>query len=293
MTTETRADLLREAAARLKAAGVEDPMRDARILMAEAGGFSRAALLLKLEAPPTLEEAARFADWIDQREARRPVAQILGRREFYGRVFRVTSDTLDPRPDSEVLIEAALAALKRRGLEAPRILDLGLGTGCLLLTLLAELPQARGQGVEASPEALEVARFNAAALGLADRAELVLGDWLEGVEGPFDLVISNPPYIGDEDYDVLEPEVVDHEPFGALNGGEDGMEDYELILPDLARVLAPGGFAVFEHGCAQREDLAALAEDCGLVVEEAREDASGLPRALILRPATEKPPFPA
>lgn len=288
----TRAQLLRAAAERLRAAGVEEPMKDARILLAEAAGLSRAALTMALEEPPAPQEAETFADWIAEREARKPVAQILGRREFYGRVFRVTPDTLDPRPDSETLIEAALAALKRRGLEAPRILDLGLGTGCLLLTLLAELPKARGVGVEASPEALEVARFNAAALGLADRADLRSGDWLEGVKGPFDLVISNPPYIADEEYDELEPEVVDHEPFGALNGGEDGMEAYDLILPALERVLAPGGVAVFEHGHEQRDELSAFAEDCGFAVEEARDDAGGQPRALVLRRNAEKTPFP-
>ncbi len=140
----TRAEALRAAVARLKAAGVEQPALDARILLAEAAGLERAALFLRMEETPSPEESARFAAWIAAREGRQPVAQILGRRWFYGRSFRVTADTLDPRPDSETLIEGALAALGRRGIAAPRILDLGLGTGCLLLTLLAELPEAQG-----------------------------------------------------------------------------------------------------------------------------------------------------
>ncbi len=284
----TRAEILRGAAARLRAAGIEEPLREARMLLAEAAGFDRATLTLRLEEPPAPEEAERFEAWVSAREARRPMAQILGRREFYGRAFRVTSDTLDPRPDSEALIEAALEALRRRGLAAPRLLDLGLGTGCLLLTLLAELPGARGRGIEASPAALEVARSNAAALGLEGRADLRSGDWLTGVEGPFDLVVSNPPYIREEERPELAPEVARHEPAMALFGGADGLEAYRRILADLARVLAPGGAAAFEHGHEQRAALTALAEAHGFALEEARDDAAGRPRVLIFRRQGEK-----
>ena len=281
----TRAEILRAAAARLKAAGVEQPALDARILLAEAAGLDRAALFLRMEEESSPEEAARFAAWIAAREERKPVAQILGRRWFYGRSFRVTADTLDPRPDSETLIEGALAALGRRGMAAPRILDLGLGTGCLLLTLLAELPEAQGLGVEASPAALEVARANAADLGLESRARLVLGDWLSGLEGPFDLVVSNPPYIGEGERSELAPEVERHEPAAALFAGADGLDAYRRILADLAPALTPAGAAVFEHGATQRAALSALAQEAGFCVEASLDDAAGLGRVLILRRA--------
>ncbi|MDD2867645.1 peptide chain release factor N(5)-glutamine methyltransferase [Neomegalonema sp.] len=286
----TRAGMLRAAAARLKAAGIEEPMREARMLLAEAGGLDRATLTLRLEEPPAPAEAARFEVWLSAREARKPMAQILGRREFYGRVFRVTPDTLDPRPDSEALIEAALDALRRRSLSSPRILDLGLGTGCLILTLLAELPEARGLGVEASPAALAVARSNAAALGLEGRADLRSGDWLAGIEGPFDLVVSNPPYIREEERPDLAPEVADHEPALALFGGADGLEAYRRILADLAQILAPGGVAAFEHGHEQRAALTALAGAHGFALEEARDDAAGRPRVLVFRRRAEESP---
>lgn len=253
MTAPRRRQALAETLARLKAGGIPDPGRDARLLLAEAVGTPPDRLMLEPDALLGPDAAARLAGMIAARLARQPVAQILGRRQFWGRDFRVSRDVLDPRPETECLVALAL-----EGVPAQHVLDLGTGSGAILLTLLAEWPAARGLGIDASPAALAVAGANAAALGLAARAELRVGDWLVGVDGPFDLVVCNPPYIAADELPGLAPEVIGWEPLGALSPGADGLAAYARIAPCLAAVLAPGGRALFEIGPSQGAAVAAL-----------------------------------
>lgn len=269
-----RAGLLAAATARLAAAGVADPARDARLLLRWAGGHDAARLTTVLDQAPGADEAARFAAGLAARAARQPMAQITGLRAFWGREFRVTPDVLDPRPETETLVALALA-----GPPAARLCDLGLGTGCLLLTLLAEWPRARGLGVEISPAALAVAAANAARLGVAARAELRAGDWLAGVAGPFDLVVANPPYIAAAVLDDLAPEL-GWEPRGALSPGADALAAYRAILADLGRVLAPGARVLLEIGADQGAMVADLGRAAGLVGVAVHPDLDGRDRVV-------------
>lgn len=257
---------LREAAAtlagRLRQAGIPTPELDARLLLCAAAGISHEQLLLDPGRPLTGAEQARLEQLAKRRENREPVSRILGRREFRGRDFLVSPATLDPRPDSETLIEAA-AELYGDG--APgSILDLGTGTGCLLLSLLEAFPDACGLGIDISEEVVATARSNAERLGLADRARFRAGDWADGVEGAFDLVVSNPPYISSADIAGLAPEVARHEPRAALDGGPDGLAAYRRIAADLARVLASGGAVLLEIGAGQEVAVLEIANRAGL-----------------------------
>lgn len=275
------AGLLAEAASRLDAAGVEDPRRDARLLLAEALGVPAHRLILEPhEAVP--EAAARlFTAYMDRRVAREPVARILGRREFWSLDFRVTPATLDPRPDSETLVEAVLAAFPDRS-RALRVVDFGTGTGCLLLAVLSEYPHATGIGIDMAPEAVATARLNAGDLGLADRVEIRLGDWGQGIEGPFDIILSNPPYIEAGIVSTLAPEVALFDPVLALAGGDDGLAAYQALMPHVARLLAPEGRGFLELGAGQGDAVAAIAGDSGLAVLERRADLAGITRCLVL-----------
>lgn len=212
------------------------------------------------------------------------MAYILGEREFWGLPFKVSRAVLVPRPDSETLIEAALALMADR--TAPwRIVDLGVGSGCLLLTLLREFPNARGLGMDASPEALAVAQVNATALGVAHRAELVLGDWrqpgwADRLRGPFDLVVSNPPYIEAGAIDGLMPEVARFEPRIALDGGPDGLVAYRTIAAAAAKLVAPGGRLLVEIGQGQAPEISKIFASAGLAVEVAFKDLGGIQRVV-------------
>lgn len=242
----------------LAIAGIEDAGRDARLLLVAATGCSTADIIAHPERPLPEEARERFAAMLVRRAAHEPVSRILGEREFYGRRFLLSRETLDPRPDSETLIEAALGIADRAGWrEKPiRILDIGTGTGCLLLTLLAELPQARGLGTDISADALETARKNARALGVGDRAQFEIHDVLDGIEDRFDLVISNPPYIASGEIAGLSPEVRVFDPRAALDGGADGLDIYRRIAAGLDRVL--DGAAVVEVGAGQAGPVAVL-----------------------------------
>jgi len=272
----TVAEALREAARRLEA--VSDTARlDAELLMAEALGVSRSVLLLRQLADP---EPDAFAGLVARRLAHEPVAQILGRKEFYGREFRVCRDVLTPRADSETTVAAALEACPPDA----RILDCGTGSGALLLTLLAELPGATGVGMDRSEAALAVAADNAVRLGLAERAEMRLGNWREphwsaGL-GTFDCVIANPPYV--EAGADLDPSVRGYEPAGALFAGPDGLDDYRVLLPRLPALLEPGGVAVLEIGAAQGDSVSRIAATAGFT-SELRRDLGARARALVLR----------
>ncbi|MBL9059755.1 MAG: peptide chain release factor N(5)-glutamine methyltransferase [Mangrovicoccus sp.] len=253
----TAAAALAGAVRHLAGAGVADPARDARRLLAHALGLPAARLTLALGDPLPESAAAAFASAIADRARHRPVAQITGRRSFWGRDFIVTADTLDPRPETESLIAAALAR------PAARVLDLGTGTGCILLTLLAEWPGTSGLGTDASAAALEVARRNAAALGLGDRAGFARGDWAAGLSGCFDLIVSNPPYIAADEIAGLSPDVRDWEPMLALSPGGDGLAAYRTILPQAAGLLAPDGRVLVEIGATQGPAVAAIGRAAG------------------------------
>lgn len=268
-------DLLPAATARLAAAGVADPRGDARRLLAFALDLSPDRLLLHLGDAVEDRAAARFSAVIDARAARRPVAQIIGRRMFWGREFHVTAATLDPRPETEVLVAAAL--------EAPfaRVLDLGTGTGAILLSLLADRPEAQGLGTDLSPGALAVAEGNARQLGLEARAGFRLSDWFGEVTGTFDLIVSNPPYIAAAEMADLAPEVRDWEPHLALTPGGDGLAAYRAIAAGAGAHLTPGGRVMVEIGPTQAAAVGRLMSAAGLDIMAVRPDLDGRDRVVI------------
>jgi release factor glutamine methyltransferase len=278
---DTVDEALAAAARRLAGAGIDGAATDARLLVQEVTGLSRQALLRSPAHRLTAAETSQLVALIARRAEREPLSHILGRREFWSLEFWVTRACLDPRPDSETVVEAALARLADPA-RSLRVLDFGTGSGCLLLALLSELPLATGIGVDASDAALAVARENAERLGLSRRAQFVAGDWGRGVGGAFDAIVANPPYIARADIDALAPEVARHEPRLALDGGPDGLDAYRALLPDIARLLAPAGFAAIEIGAGQRAAVAGLAESAGLVCADAKRDLAGRERCLIL-----------
>jgi release factor glutamine methyltransferase len=279
--TRTVEDALRGATIALGAAGIEEPHREARILLAHALGVDLGGLLRRRSGPIGRAEEECFERMVARRADRVPVALILGHREFWSIDFLVTPDTLIPRPESELIIEAALGLHADR--KVGRILDLGTGTGCLLLAALTEFSDAWGLGVDRSEAAAAVALRNAKRLGLSDRAAIMVGGWTEAITGRFDLLVCNPPYIEAADIARLMPEVALHEPHLALDGGPDGLGPYRLLFPDLHRRLAPGGTALFEFGLGQSAALLDLARQAGLTVLAVREDLAGHPRVMILR----------
>jgi release factor glutamine methyltransferase len=246
----------------LRAHGVGSPGRDSRLLVAAATGLTGAAVLGHSERLLSEEEQTRLAHFVERRTRREPIARILGRRGFYGREFEVTPSTLDPRPDTETIIDAALEIAGEAGWrEDPvQILDVGAGTGCLLVTLLAELPNARGLGTDISPDALRVAERNARRHGVALRARWAVARSLRGIGQRFDLLVSNPPYIRSDQINLLEPEVKFFDPRAALDGGPDGLRVYREIIADLDHVV-PQGWALFEVGTGQAPAVAALLEE--------------------------------
>ena len=276
----TVAQALHRAAERLMAVGIDTSRLDARLLLGEVLGLAPQQVFTRPQLELSAAEAERFDALVTRRLAREPISHLLGRRGFWTLEFKVTADTLDPRPDTETLIEAVLEGLPERG-RPRRILDLGTGTGCILLTLLTELGFATGLGVDKSPAALEVARFNAQSLGLAERAQFQLGDWGQGLAGGFDIIASNPPYIPDGEIDGLEPEVAAFEPRLALAGGADGLDCYRLLAPQMARLLVPGGLAALEVGMGQAEAVAALLSEAGLTIRGIKRDLGGVERCVL------------
>jgi release factor glutamine methyltransferase len=271
---------LREAGQRLAAAGVEDAPRDARLLLQAASGLPPATLVGFPERDLDANVLARFHALLARRERREPMAQILGAREFWSLRFRVTADTLDPRPDSETLVQAVLDHTPDRAARL-RLVDFGTGTGCLLLALLHELPNATGLGIDLSAAALEIAAQNARDLGLDARVTFRQANWDDGVAPAFDIVISNPPYIEHAAIAGLQPEVTRFEPHLALDGGADGLDAYRRLLPAAARLLRPGGLAAFEVGAGQADSVAAIGTAGGLRHIATAPDLGGIPRAVL------------
>jgi release factor glutamine methyltransferase len=283
----TIGDARRALARRFAAAGLDTPELDARILLAHAVGLGALGLAASADRPLEKEEARVLEDFVRRRLAREPVARIVGCKEFWSLSFRISSATLVPRPETETVIEAALAALTRYGeRERPlRIADLGTGSGILLLSLLSELPRAFGVGTDVSEAALEIAHDNAARLRLSHRASFVRGDYGVALAGGFDLVVSNPPYIKSGDLPALSPEV-HYDPASALDGGEDGLSAYRRIAGDADRLLAPNGHLIVELGAGAANAVAQIFEAAGLAIEgEPRRDLSGIPRGLHVRRA--------
>jgi release factor glutamine methyltransferase len=267
---------LRKAANTL-AATSETARLDAELLVAHALGVSRSELLLRHMDD---EEPPGFAPLLERRIAHEPFAYIVGHQEFFGLDFRVSPAVLIPRPDSEALVEAALAARP----DAKSLLDCGTGSGALLLAVLANLPGAQGVGIDRSAEALEIARANTEHLGLADRVRMVRADWdkpgwTESIAPPFDMILANPPYV--ESGADIAPSVRDHEPAGALFAGTEGLDAYRSLLPQLPALLAPGGLVLVEIGAGQASQVTGIAQESGFSVS-LREDMAGQPRVLEL-----------
>ncbi|MCZ8150584.1 MAG: peptide chain release factor N(5)-glutamine methyltransferase [Roseomonas sp.] len=279
---ETVGAFLCQAGQVLRAASIESPRLEARLLLGHAMGASPEALLRDPGAPVPPDAASRFRASLAARLDAVPVAHIIGTQGFWTLDLAVSPATLIPRPDSESLVEAALDAFPEAGAKL-RVLDLGTGTGCLLLAVLAERPLAFGVGVDLVPGAAALAAGNAARNGLADRAAFLAGDWAASLSGRFDLVLSNPPYIESAAIAGLMPEVARHEPRSALDGGTDGLAAYRHLAAILPGLLAPGGAAVLELGAGQRQAVEALARGAGLVPSACRTDLGGVERALVLR----------
>ena len=281
----TLAQAFAATASRLRQAGIETPELDARVLLCHAAGLSHETCIARAREALPAEAAPRLQRAIARRLAREPVARIAGAREFYGRSFILGKDTLDPRPDTETLIEAALDVVRERDWqEKPlKLLDLGTGTGCILVTLLAELPRTVGLGTDLSLGALAIAAANARAHGVGSRASFAASDWLDGISGKFDLILSNPPYLAASEIAGLVKDVADYDPHLALNGGSDGLEAYRRIAMRARDMLTKDGRLLVEIGPGQEKDVAAIFARAGLTLErgEGRRDLAGRPRVIV------------
>jgi release factor glutamine methyltransferase len=272
-------EVLRHAEALLRESGVDTPELDARILMGASLGMTREHMLIHATARLNPAQVGRVLGFIVRRVDREPVSRILGRREFWSLDFHLSPATLDPRPDSETLIDEALAGIADK--KAPlSILDLGTGTGCLLLALLSELPNAAGTGIDRSEEAVATATANARRLGFGQRARFAVGDWGAGLAERFDLVVSNPPYIPDAEIETLAPEVVRFDPLAALAGGPDGLDAYRTIVAQLPNLLKSNGKVIFEVGAGQAADIVALLVTAGFSGIGTRCDLARVERAV-------------
>lgn len=275
--SDTGRNALARAVPRLRAAGVPDPARDARLLLAHAMALAPERLLLHLDDVLAPDAAQRFAASLEARAQRQPVSQIIGTRQFWGRSFSVTRDVLDPRPETETLVDAALQE------PFAQVLDLGTGSGAIVLSLLAERPGARGVGVDVSPAALAVAQANAVRLGVAGQVVFAISDWFAQVSGTFDLIVSNPPYIAADEMPALAPETRDWEPALALTPGGDGLEAYRCIARGAGAHLAPGGRLLLEIGPTQHDAVADLLRDAGFADISLLRDMDARPRLVAAR----------
>jgi release factor glutamine methyltransferase len=264
------------------AAGLDEPRRRARRVIAAALGLSAAEVFARPARVLSRGEHSRIAAIAARVIAREPLSRVLGRREFWGLDFALSPDTLDPRPESETLVEAVLARLMDRD-SAYCFLDLGTGSGCLLLALLSEYPNASGVGVDVAFGAVAAARHNAERFGLRERACFIVGDWGGALAGGFDAVVANPPYIATAELGELPPEVREHDPRRALDGGADGLAAYRAIAREMPRLLVPRGLFIAEIGAGQAEMAARIFMAAGLAVEGIAADLAGIPRAVIAR----------
>ena len=272
--------ILDDAALRLREAGVDSPRSEARRLLAHAMGVQQEDIISGAAAPDD-EALDRFHRAVARRAAREPFAYIVGRREFFSLNFAVGEGVLIPRPESELLVEEALRRFPDRN-EKLNVLDLGTGTGCLLLAFLSERPEAEGLGIDKSEAAVGFAHQNAQELGLAGRARFLRGEWGESVAGRFDVIFINPPYIKSGDIALLAPEVKAHEPESALDGGKDGLDSYRRIAPLLLQLLSAKGCAFVEIGEGQAEAVTAIFENAKLLIEGTVTDFARIYRCLVM-----------
>ena len=269
-----------QAKARLEAVGLSGPVIDARLLVEAAADATRLDIVTDPHRLLTPEQEARLEDYLERRSRREPVSHILGRKGFWKIMLQVTPDVLTPRPDTECVVDAVLKSTAEH--DRLSILDLGVGSGAILLAILAERPNAKGLGVDVSEDALAVARDNAAHLGLAGRCALLRGDWTPGLsDASFDIVTANPPYIASDVIETLEPEVRVHEPRLALDGGPDGLDAYRSLAPEILRVLRPGGRFAVEIGYDQKTAVEDLFRQAGAAEVRTEQDLAGLDRVVL------------
>jgi release factor glutamine methyltransferase len=261
----TLAEAIAALSAQFRQAGVGTPEQDARLLVLAAGGLSQEDYVLEPRRPLTPDARERICAFRDRRLAREPVSRIIGRRDFWGHSFAIDASTLDPRPETETLVEAVLGIIRAEGRQdqSLQLLDLGTGTGCILLSLLAELPHATGVGVDIDPRALAIASGNAERIGVSGRATFHRGDWTENLSGLFHYIVGNPPYIRQEDISALDPEVSRYDPRLALDGGPDGLDAYRRIAWETLPHAAPDAWLALEAGAGQMPQLIELLTESG------------------------------
>jgi release factor glutamine methyltransferase len=281
--------LLRDARAALETAGIPDAARDARILVEELTGTSRTDVLARPDREVPDVAAAAVREALARRLAGEPVHRILGRREFYGLDLALSPATLEPRPDTEILVDLLVPRLASmmKTREACRILDLGTGTGAIALALLSQVPGATAVGVDIDPQAVETAHLNAARHGLSGRFQGLVSDWFSGVDGKFHAIVSNPPYISSEEMASLPPEVRLFDPEKALHGGADGLDAYREIAAGAAARLEPDGVVAVEIGYRQRESVGDIFHRAGFQMIAAGTDLGGRDRVLVVSPKPE------
>jgi len=275
-----RAEALARIAETFKACGIEDARREAGLIFCAASGIAPIELIVAPQAQVG-SATSRIEEFAARRAVGEPLSRIVGKREFWGLELAISPEVLDPRPETETIVEAGRSLLEGLGEEPLRVLDLGVGSGALICALLVEFPHARGVGVDISAGAADIARRNVAACGLAGRAEIRVGDWTSGVEGPFDLILSNPPYVRSGDFLALPREVRDFDPRLALDGGTDGLEAYRRIAPEARSLLYAGGWLVVEIGAGQGAEVLAIVEGCGFVDARIEKDLAGRDRVVI------------
>ncbi len=264
----------------LQAAGVDSARLDSRLLVAKAAKKTPNELILRSYGSLSPKQLEHAESLIQRRLNGEPVSRILGEREFWGLLFKLSRDTLDPRPDSETVVSAALSIAGRQNISPKAILDLGTGSGCLLLSLLWEWRDAFGVGIDIAPDAVATARQNAIALGVENRAAFLAGDWFSSMAATFDVIVSNPPYVRRADIDTLAPEVRSFDPSRALDGGSDGLAAYRVLIPKSAEHLCSGGVLVLEIGAGQEDAVTTLLQASGLHRIESFNDLGGYVRCL-------------
>ncbi len=279
--TITLGEAVADARSRFAAAGLTDAAIEARLLIGGLLQLSGTAVFVEGDRVLSEAETAQIAEVVARRLKREPVHRILGKREFHGLDFLLSRETLEPRPDTEVLVETVLDHAGRLKGERLRILDLGTGTGAIVLSLLDALPQASGTGSDISGDALGTALKNAGRFGLDDRFDAVQSHWFDKIEGRFDIIVSNPPYIRSDVIPALEPEVRDFDPVAALDGGDDGLSAYRAIAGSAADFLAPDGIVGVEIGFDQKMSVTQIFETAGFVLAQARRDYGDNDRVLI------------
>tara|TARA_Y100001936_G_scaffold253516_1_gene318660 strand:- start:22334 stop:23185 length:852 start_codon:yes stop_codon:yes gene_type:complete len=277
VTCLTISSALESAVTILAAAGVDNPRIDARLLLCHTAQIEPATVISDPDKKLLPEDVRTFEELIERRVRREPVSHLIGEREFWSLPFKVGPDVLDPRPDSETLINAALKLIDNRSREIS-VLDLGTGSGCLLITMLTELPYATGVGVDISERALSVARINAEANAVSSRASFLKSSWGELVNERFDLILCNPPYIAISEFENLEPEVSQYEPEIALCAGDDGLQKYRELASEVFRLIVPNGFAVVECGRGQLASMVEIFSNEGLQLRERHTDLGGIER---------------